>query len=91
MELHVAPQPAKVDTSFDFHSIRMMPVVDVTGPGRVEPECSSKTVLQSMTVEQLLTVTTSNPFSVANEVNLIVTEVAPGGAITPDIDSELTY
>ncbi len=86
--LHFADHPDNVTDPSDLHSSSMIPVFDVNGPGIVDPEYSPSTLVseQSMVV-QFLTVTKSYSSSVSNELNTNVTELAPLGAMMPDIVS----
>jgi hypothetical protein len=70
----------------------MIPVSDVSGSGIVDPEYLPSWLLckQSAAV-QLLMVTKSHSSSVSKDINCSVTEVAPGGAMTADMTSELSY
>jgi hypothetical protein len=74
--------------SSEYHSISIIPVFEVTGPGIVDPEnVPSKLVCEQVMVVQLLTVTKSYPCSVSKDVKTNVIESAPVGAIIPDIVS----
>jgi hypothetical protein len=72
----------------DRHSISIIPVFEVTGPGIVDPEnVPSKLVCEQVMVVQLLTVTKSCPCSVSKDVKTSVIESAPVGAMIADIVS----
>jgi hypothetical protein len=88
--LQSADHPEEVTISSDVHSISIIPVFDVTGPGIAVPEYFPSTVTppsKQLVVAQLLTVTKSYPDSVLKIVNCKVIERAPVGAMIPDMTS----
>ena len=68
----------------------MIPVFDVTGLGIVDPEYFSiKLLWEQSSAVQLERVTKSHEYSVEKELNCKETEVAPLGAMIPDMISLL--
>jgi hypothetical protein len=84
-----AYQPDLVKEPSDCHSISMMPVVEVTGLGMVDPECpfSSTVFDEHDMLVQLLSVILSKPASVSKSINAKV--MAAGYDTITDRDSEL--
>jgi hypothetical protein len=86
--LQSAVHPDCVTDTSDFHTIIMIPVFDVNGPGIVDPEYFPRTLATKQSIAvQFLTVMKSYPDSVLKEVNTNVTDFAPFGAIIPDMVS----
>jgi len=91
-EDQVANHPEKDTRLSDVHSISIIPVFDITGLGIVAPDNLPISTFweQSIAVQRERT-TKSYPDSVSKAKNCKVIEVAPVGAMIPDIVSLFEY